>query len=212
MSHRNGLSPSSLLLVVAPVFVLVVAVLAVRTLAEPKETAPAAQAPGAANDRGDWTISPPRPLTLPASHYFHTTFQMTFAEMDRVRPEIEELTKALKEAEVDLFADGAGYMMFTYKGVDPQNPAKPFQMTVGVLVAPGTKAVGKYQVKELPPYKCVAGVFNGPLSSLSAAYGKHYGELMAAGHVPTDESREMFLYWDGEESQNNVVWLLAGVQ
>jgi hypothetical protein len=205
-------SRSSSFIAVSAAVAIVSILFVARTWAEPKEAAPAKQPPGAAADKGDWTISPPRPLTLPAAHYFHTTFDITFAEMDRIRTEIEELTKALREANVDLFADGAGYMMFTYKGVDPQNPGKPFKMSIGLLVAPGTKAVGKYEVKELPPFKCVGGVFNGPLSSIPAAYAKHYGELVGGGSMPTDESRELFLYWEGEESQNNVVWILAGVQ
>lgn len=197
--------------------VLLVTVLAVaglmvqRTAAEPKENAPAAALPGAAVDKGDWTISPPRAITVPGVSFFCTTFTATFDEMDRVGPELDELFKTVREANIDLFGEQTGYVNFIYKGVQADR-TKPFQLSIGITVPRGTQAVGKYEVKDLADFKCAAGVFNGPLSSLPAAYQKHYGDLMAAGNMPTDEVREVYLYWEGFDSANNVVWIQAGVQ
>lgn len=202
---------SALRLVLLVTALAVAGLMVQRTSAEPKENAPASALPGAAQDRGDWTISPPRAITVPGVSYFHASFTTTLDEMERVGPELEELFKTIREADIDLFAEQSGYVTFVYKGVQADR-SKPFQLSIGITVPRGTQAVGKYEVKDLPDFKCAAAAYNGPLSSLPAAYQKHYGDLMAAGHMPTDEVREVYLYWEGFDSANNVVWIQAGIQ
>ena len=168
--------------------------------------------PNAPADRPDWTISPLRVITAPAVTYFHTTFTTTFAEMNKIHPELEAMFKSIKEQNIDWFADDrAGQVMFIYKGVGPDR-SQPFELSIGMTVPAGTKAAGKYKVSELPEFRCAAGLYNGGLQTIPAAYQKHYTDVFAAGHTPTDESREVYLYWDGEQGTNSVIWIQAGIQ
>ena len=104
-----------------------------------------------------------------------------------------------------------GYVMFIYKGVQPDR-TKPFKLTIGLVVPGDTQAAGKYEVTKLPAFKCASALYNGGFATLDEAYRKHYGALIASGNMPTDESRELYLYWQGEQSNNNVIWLQAGIQ
>jgi hypothetical protein len=47
------------------------------------------------------------------------------------------------------------------------------------------------------------------VTQLSAAYGKLYGEIARRGLQPTDVSREVYLYWEGRESDNNLIQIQA---
>ncbi len=158
-------------------------------------------------DKSDWTLSAPRVGEMPERTLLHTTFETTFDQMNKVGPIIEELIKAAGENHID--ADG--YIMFIYKGVQ-MDKTKPFNLTIGLVVPSDTKPAGKYEVTNLPPFKCASALYNGGLATIGEAYQKHYPALIAAGNMPTDESRELYLYWEGEQSNNNVVWLQAGIQ
>lgn len=172
------------------------------SLAEPKEAAP-----GAPADDGNWTSSPARVGTAPEITLLETTYETTFAEMDKVGGEIDGLLQAVKEGGID--ADG--YIIFVYKGVQ-QDMTKPFKLTIGIPVPKDTKPTGKFEVTTLPAFKNVSTLYNGSLTNLPSAYKKHYGEVVGGGHMPTDEARELYLYWEGPQSNNNVVWIQAGVQ
>jgi len=186
-----------------PVLVAAVVVavsLASRTLAEPKEgnTPP---------DKGDWTLSSLRVHEMPECTYLHTTFETTFEQLAQITPIIEDLIKTV--ADNHIMAEG--YVMMIYKGVGPDR-SKPFELSIGVVVPADTKPVGKYEIKRLEKFKTASALFNGGFESLGFAYQKHYGDVMAAGHMPTDETRELHLYFEGETSGNNVVWIQAGIQ
>ena len=47
------------------------------------------------------------------------------------------------------------------------------------------------------------------LIGLGAAYGKLYGEIARRGLQPTDVSREVYLYWEDQGSDNNVIQIQA---
>jgi predicted transcriptional regulator YdeE len=155
----------------------------------------------------DWTISPSRVIDAPAMTLFSITYETTFAQMNRVAGDIDDLFKALASAGLK----SEGRVVLIYKGAQ-QDRSKPFTLTVGVVVPAGTKPVAKYRVTDLPAFHCAATLFNGGLTSIGAAYQKHYTELFADGQQPTDESREVYLHWEGSESNNNVVWIQAGVR
>jgi len=158
-------------------------------------------------DKTEWTLSPPRPNEMPEVTLLHTTFETTFEQMNQVGKIVEELIKTAGDNHID----AQGYVMFIYKGVQ-QDRTKPFELTIGLVVPAGTNPAGDYKVTTLAPFKCVTALYNGGLATIPEAYGKHYGALMAAGHMPTDEARELYLYWEGEQSSNNVIWLQAGIQ
>lgn len=179
------------------------------SLAEPKEGGGGGPAAAGAPGAGEWSVSPMRVTTVPEITYLHTTVETTLAQVEQVvGPEIEELLAAVRENQVEV----QGQVLFVYKGVQ-MDPGKPFKLSIGMPVAPGTPAVGKYEVKDLPPFKCAGLLYQGATANIPAAYQKLFGELMGGGggHRPTDETREMFLYWEAPDSDRNVVWIQAGL-
>lgn len=187
---------------VAAIAIASAGIVASKSFAEPKE-APNAPAAGVV----EGTQSPLRVGTAPSMTLMHKTYETTFAEMQNVLPVIEQLIKTVNENHVN--ADG--YIVFIYKGVQPDK-TKPFMLTIGIPVPKGTAPAGEFEVAELPPFKNASTLYNGGLPGIEGVYTKHYGELIRAGHVPTDEARELYLYWEGEQSSNNVVWIQAGIQ
>lgn len=179
---------------------LLAGVIVSTTIAQPKVA-------GNEPDKPEWTLSSPRVNEMPEVTLLHTTFETTFDQMNKVGPIIQELFKTAG----DNGLNAEGYVLFIYKGVQ-QDRTKPFELTIGLVVPAGTNPAGDYKVSTLPPFRCASALYNGGLATMGEAYGKHYGALVAEGHTPTDEARELYLYWESEQSTNNVIWLLAGIQ
>jgi effector-binding domain-containing protein len=177
------------------------------TFAEPRESG-AARGPAAAQPAGEWATTPVRSTTAQAITYLFTQYETTMEQMDRVGPEIDELLATVRQNQIDV----QGQVIFIYEGMQ-QDPTKPFKLSIGMPVPRGTPAVGKYQVKDLPPFKCAGLIFQGSIADVPNAYQKLFGEVMAGGtQRPTDEIREIYLYWESSESDHNVVWIQVGVQ
>jgi hypothetical protein len=49
------------------------------------------------------------------------------------------------------------------------------------------------------------------MSRIDRAYEKLGPSVTAAGHTPTGETRELYLYWEKPESPNNVIQLQMGI-
>lgn len=173
------------------------------TSAEPREgPAPVAAA------RADWTLSPMRVITAPGMHLFEHRFETTFDDMGQIiMAEVDELLQTVSENDVP----AAGQVVFRYIGVGPDR-AKPFTLCLGVPVPADTKPAGKYQVVPLEPFRAASALYNGSVDTIPMAYGKLVPEMIAAGHVPSEEAREVYLYWEGRESANNVVWIQMGMR
>ncbi len=183
-----------------PAIALVGGLIATRSLAEPKENPAAA-------DVGENATSPVRVQDMGAITFFHTTVKTTYEKMDIVGPIIEDLMKAVKEKNID--ADGM--VAFIYQGASIE-PGKEFELSIGMTVSAGTEGFDKWQVKDLPVFKCATVMHSGHLKSIGLAYQKLFPELFAKGLQPTGESREFYMYWEGEDSDNNVMLVQVGVK
>jgi predicted transcriptional regulator YdeE len=101
-----------------------------------------------------------------------------------------------------------GPAIFTYHGAS-EDRNKPFTLYIGVRVKDGNPAPDGIQVIKVGPVHCASVVYCGPTSQLPAAYGKLYGEIGRRGLQPTDVSREVYLYWESQDSQNNLIQIQA---
>jgi effector-binding domain-containing protein len=101
-----------------------------------------------------------------------------------------------------------GPFIFTYHGAS-EDRDKTFTLDIGVIVKDGNPAPDGIQVVKVGPLHCATVIYRGPTSGLSQAYGKLYGEIGRRGLQPTDVSREVYLYWEAQDSENNLIQIQA---
>jgi effector-binding domain-containing protein len=101
-----------------------------------------------------------------------------------------------------------GPAIFTYHGAT-MDPRKRFTLDVGIIVKDGSTAPPGFTLAVVPAATNATLLYTGNMQGLPPAYGKLYGEITRQGLQPTDISREVYLYWEGVDSPNNVVQLRA---
>jgi predicted transcriptional regulator YdeE len=101
-----------------------------------------------------------------------------------------------------------GPVIFTYHGASA-DPDKEFTLDIGVIVKDGTTAPDGIQVINVEPTPCATILYAGAASGLGGAYGKLYGEIGRRGLQPSDISREVYYYWESQDSPNNIVGVQA---
>ena len=149
-----------------------------------------------------------RVLTLKAIHFMHVSFDTTLQDLhEQLKTRLPEMAKTAHGAKL-----GTGMpMILILHGADG-NPATKIKLDLGFQVPPGTEAKGDWKVDELAEYRCVSLVYSGPIARIGDAYEKLVPAASDNNRQPTDESRQMYLYWEGEDSPNNVVQVTIGVK
>jgi len=72
-------------------------------------------------------------------------------------------------------------------------------------VPPGTGPSGQFKVRTLDAFHCATLIYSGSMSSLENGYESLINQMLEARLSPGDESREMYLFWEGPESPNDVL-------
>jgi effector-binding domain-containing protein len=146
---------------------------------------------------------------IPALHFLHDGFQTDFKSMGKpVGEALGGIVKATAGARLSV----TGPVLQVYRGAAHTTPDKGFKMEAGFLVKAGSKGIGDYRVRELPKYKCASIVYVGPGHRLGDAWRNLYKSVQDKGITPTDEERELILYFEGVDSPNNVVQVMVGVK
>jgi effector-binding domain-containing protein len=152
-------------------------------------------------------VTEPRQQTLKGFVYFYggtrTNFQNLAAKLHALIPQV-------KKALLDSHAEPAGSLVLIYHGVT-EDPSKEFDLEVGFPIAEKATAGGEFKVREVKDYPCMSVLYTGPLSGISGAFIKLMPAVMGTGKA-TDEIREMYLYFEGPESESNVVHISAGMK
>jgi len=147
--------------------------------------------------------------TIPAKGYVYGSFDTDFKSMGKpVGETLGTIIKAAGENKIPL----TGPVMHFYYGAPHQAPDKGFKMETGFFVFPGTKLSDEFKVRELPKYKCATILYVGPTARIGDAWQKLYKSVNDRGLTPTDEEREIYLYWEGVDSPNNIVQVMVGVK
>jgi DNA gyrase inhibitor GyrI len=101
-----------------------------------------------------------------------------------------------------------GPYIFTYHGATT-DPNKQFTLDIGVMVKDeNPKPDGIEQIK-IGPLHCATVIYTGAAGQLPKAYEKLYGDIGRRGLQPTDVCREVYFYWEGPDSINNVIQVQA---
>jgi len=160
---------------------------------------PAAAPPGSAN------VGDVRVQNLKAYTY---AFVSTQTSLNKLQDAIAELMPRIDAAMDSGALRPIGGVVFTYHGAT-QDPTKPFTLDIGVMVKDGNAKPDGIQLIKVGPLYCATVIYTGPAAQLGQAYGKLYGEIGRHGWQASDVSREVYLYWEGAESVNNVIQVQA---
>jgi len=147
--------------------------------------------------------------TLAAQTYLYVETETTFDQIGQtVVPVIERLEKLREEKKVS----SGGSLIFVYHDA-VMDLGKKFKLDVGFVVPEGTKAPdGGFKVRTLEPFKCATVLYGGPITSVASAYEKVMPAATGQGRKLTGESREYYLYWEGDQSVNNVEMIAVGIE
>ncbi len=143
---------------------------------------------------------------MAAMRFMYSESKMTFAKMQG-----PELAQMIDKARTAAAGNISGNLCFSYVGASG-DMTKEFTLKVGYPVKPGTVAPDGFTVVDVPEYKCATLVMFGPMSNMGKAYETLYSELLQNGLVPSGDSREYYLYWEGPQSENDVTLLQVGVK
>ena len=162
------------------------------------------------------------PATAPAFHlsevivknvkarpdYLYVEAKTTIAKMsDTVKAHFEPLIDKMSKSQIM----PRGGPVFVYADLT-QDVDKEFTVRMGMPVEKGVKAPEGCKLAQLDGYKCASVYYTGSLQDIGKGYAKLYTDLFAQRLKPTGESREVVLYWEGPESENNVIEIQAAVK
>lgn len=166
------------------------------------------EAPPRLLEKPDFFTGPAAVQTFAAGTFFHLSGRATLADLPtRISEMVPQLERALRDTRLT----GLGPIQVVYQGMG-KDPGQPFEVEVGVLVPKGTKPAGGGQVRVLPAFTAATTLFTGPIAHIGKAYEALYPSLLASGRIPTAESRQMVLFWEGEASSNNILLIEIGLQ
>lgn len=160
------------------------------------------KAPATRPAEANFQVAEPREQLMEG---FTFCYLSTHASMASLRDEIAIQMPKLEKAMSDQSIRPAGPVVFIYQGT-PED----FTLDIGVEVAEGSKPVGEFLVRQLPPFHCATVLYSGPLGSI----GRSFEQLMPWAfrrYRPTSQWREAYLHWRGAESANNVVHIEVGI-
>jgi hypothetical protein len=156
------------------------------------------------------TLTPVAFQTFAEGNYFHLSARATLGELPTQTPAMaKRLPRILKEAGLQAF----GPILMVQRGAS-EDPDKPFDHEVGILVPKGTKPYGEAKVRLLPAFPCATTVATGDFAGAvgQAAFKTLFKAAGELGRTPTGEFREMLLFWEGEASANNQMQIQIGLQ
>lgn len=104
-----------------------------------------------------------------------------------------------------------GAPVMIYRGMQ-QDLTQPFTLEVGVPVRELPEKLEDFKARLTEPFRCAALLYTGPVSGMGKAFEKLFADVFAQQLTPTGEVREMYLYWESEESANNVIMVQVGVK
>jgi effector-binding domain-containing protein len=167
--------------------------------------APPAAAPAVKDD--GFSLGEVRMMTFPPATIIAGSSETTFDKlMEVIQKYIPQLSKGIDEGTIR----PAGVCVFVYKGMS-EDMSKPFGVEIGWFVSDKTKDQGELKVRKTEAFKCATIILTGAVSNMSKAYEKLM-PVANAKYTPTGEVRELYLYWEGADSPNNIIQIQVGVK
>jgi effector-binding domain-containing protein len=170
---------------------------------------PAATEPATlASSRPASSVSDMQVQTLPAQTFLYARTRTTYSDLQRP---VEQIMAELGQAAADGRFQPAGPVTFVYLGAK-QELSKAFDLEIGFPVTPGTRPFGRFKVRTLPAFHCASVTYTGPVTTIDKAYDRLIPAVQQAGLITTDETREIYLNWEGPDSPNDQVLVAIGLR
>jgi DNA gyrase inhibitor GyrI len=151
-----------------------------------------------------FTLSPMRIADLKAMPFLFKSLHGTYQQ---IGPTAAELNKTIHAKNVA----ATGGLVMVFKNPSP-DPTAQISMDIGVPVAEGTKAPDGYEVGTLESVHSATAVFTGNAKDLSSGIMQLITQIKKSGNDMVGPIRQRFLYWEGEDSENNVVLIEIPLQ
>jgi len=155
----------------------------------------------------DYLIGQMHVQTLPETMYLYGSTKTTLAKLSKA---IDTLMPALSQGILQGKFIHKGEAVFVYRGATGDQQT-PFDLEVGFPVPDDAKAFDQLKTRKLSSFRCATMLVTGSTAHYGEAYQKLFAGIGQAGHRPTGETREAYLYWEGPESPNNVTQIQAGI-
>ena len=127
-------------------------------------------------------------------------------------PAIHSLIESLKRLGIH---PAGGHMIYIYHGCNG-DPAVEFDLEICLPMPSGPdptlRLEAPIELKTTSPFRCVAREYVGPMTGIGQAWMMLLEHVRAAGHKPTDESREVYKKWVGFDAADNETELQQGVE
>jgi effector-binding domain-containing protein len=143
--------------------------------------------------------------------YFYVSGSAKMEQMPIVMGKLMgKLEAAIKEAArkegkvVDIGGPVAIYTM--------TKPDAPISIQVGSPTEGEAKPIGDAKVRKVEGKRTASLIYVGPLTSIAKAYQALEKAIKDKGLTAGGERREFYLYWEGQDSANNVYMLQATVK
>jgi effector-binding domain-containing protein len=118
----------------------------------------------------------------------------------------------LVEASTDLKIGNAGPPLMSYLGYRG-DASQPFTAELAIPArAAAENYKGPFYFRSAGPFKCASVIYQGPVTKVGEAWMALVTQATEAGLKPKGDSREVYLWWEGEDSQNNVIELQLGLE
>lgn len=128
---------------------------------------------------------------------------------------IQQLNQFAGTVIKDLYKEAAGNTIISgpvywlYHGADGK-PDTVFTLEIALPIQ-GMFASNKFSVKQLPPFKAIAHIHEGPWEQLYATYGQMMQHIEANKIPISDECRELYLNIDFQNPENNITEVQVGI-
>jgi effector-binding domain-containing protein len=103
-----------------------------------------------------------------------------------------------------------GPIQWNYYGIDGK-PETVFTLEIVLPIQEKNVVAEGFEWKQIPSFKCVSVIHEGPWANLPQAYQKAIGELYANGLSMTKDCREIYINMDFENQENNVTQIQIGI-
>jgi effector-binding domain-containing protein len=136
-----------------------------------------------------------------ARTYLCVKKEVKLADLAEFAP--EGVTQLMEKA-TELRLGQGGPIMLTYYNFSG-DPAQTFTAEIGLPVwkKDVDKSAGVY-IRNVPKLKCASAIYQGPLTKIGDAWHSFATTAMSKGET-TGESHELYLYWEGKDSPNNII-------
>jgi predicted transcriptional regulator YdeE len=159
-------------------------------------------APGAPSSS---TVGDVRVQTLKGYTY---TYLSTKTSLRKIKEAIGQMMPKLVGAIDAGKIHPTGNVIFTYHGVTGDQD-KPFTLDIGIVTKDGATNPDGFTTDKVGSEQCATVIYSGPVDGIGQAYGKLFAQLGQKGLQATDVTREMYLYWEDDGSENNIIQVQA---